>query len=363
MKQLFILLTALLFFHNTYAQSEYDKLKALDFALEAMELINKDDNWESIYLLKKAQKLDPDNFAYPYEIGVAYFLQNDNKNAIKHLKKASKKESSQVQCFSFLAKVYKANNQQDKAIDTYEKGIEKFSYSGELYFELGFTFHQAKILESAILFWEKGIAYAPSYASNYYAASIYYCQNTSEQFWGMLYGELFMNLERDTERTDEISTLLYSTYQQTIIYAGKQSNINLMPIHYEIENKRTFPTLYKQVMDSVLQENLEEKEFSIRSFTLAKTAFTNKWYANQVNQTFKNSLIDWNKKLLNLGYFEAYSYWLLRKANQKEFEKWYYFNKKKFDAFLRWFSINPLEINQENHFYRYQYDNFNLHKH
>ena len=57
---------------------------------------------------------------------------------------------------------------------------------------------------------------------NYYRAARIYCV-TNEELWGMLYGEIFMNLERGSNRTAEISKLLYDTYKREIKFTSDTS--------------------------------------------------------------------------------------------------------------------------------------------
>ena len=306
--------------------------------------MNEENNFESIYLLKKAEKLDPANFAYPYEIGIAYYLQDDYKKAVKYLKKATQKDSCQAQCFLYLAKIQKQNNEVNHSIETYKVGIEKLKNAGELYFQLGIAFQESNDIGSAIVTWKKGTIQAPNYASNYYATSLYFCKHTTDRLTGVIDGELFMNFERESEQTVEISQLLYATYKQSIIYNGKYSTINLTSKKRQAITTNPFPTLFKHTMDSILQKENSNEGFSIQSLHKLRTAFIVDWYQSNDNQQSTTVLFDWHKKLIARNHFESYNYWLFRKANEKEFNEWYYYNKNKFDEFIEWFSLNPLII-------------------
>lgn len=340
--KIIILLVSLLSFYQTLCQTEFDKLKAKEFAIEGIELMNEKDNFESIYLLKKAEKLDPSNFAYPYEIGVAYNLQGDYKKAVKYLKKSTKMDSCQAQCFLYLATIQKQNEALDQAIHTYKNGISKLKNEGELYLQLGITYQESNEIKAAVNTWKQGTVNAPNYASNYYATALYLCQHTTNRFYGVIDAEIFINLERETQHTDEISKLLYNSYKQSIIYEGTNSTVNLIKNNNQSITADPLPNLYKKVMDSVLRTQTTQHEFSILSFHSIRTAFIKNWYKNNFNNQAPNLLFDWHKNLESLGYFESYNYWLLRKANEKEFNQWYYYNKKKFDEFIIWFANNPL---------------------
>lgn len=110
----------------------------------------------------------------------------------------------------------------DKAIATYEKGLKKFPNSGELYVEMGHMKYVRKDYLSALAFYEKGIEVAPQYPTNYYWASKIFL-NSDEEVWGMIYGEIFMNIQNFNDRTSEISKLLYDTYKSQITYTSDTS--------------------------------------------------------------------------------------------------------------------------------------------
>ncbi len=67
---------------NIQAQSQEDKDKAIEIALEAIKIMDNGEYKKSIGMLEKSMKLDPENYNYPYEIGLAYVYQKDYKNAI-----------------------------------------------------------------------------------------------------------------------------------------------------------------------------------------------------------------------------------------------------------------------------------------
>src|SRR5688500_2181234 len=68
---------------------------------------------------------------------------------------------------------------------------------------------------NALQIWERGIQRAPMFPSNYlYAAKIFL--PTSERGWGMLYGEIFLNIEPSTPRSTEIRTKLYEAWNDAV---------------------------------------------------------------------------------------------------------------------------------------------------
>ena len=101
--------------------------------------------------------------------------------------------------------------------------LQKDATNYDAWYEYAYSYYMqkdyAKALEimQAIPYYEKGIEMAPEYPSNYYRLARIYC-NSENEIWGVIYGEIFMNLERNTQRTREISALLYQTYQKALVY-------------------------------------------------------------------------------------------------------------------------------------------------
>ena len=61
--------------------------------------------------------------------------------------------------------------------------------------------------------WEKGIEIDPNYSGNYYNAAQYYFF-TQDKVWGLVYGEIFVNLESYSKRTAEMKDLLLEGYKK-----------------------------------------------------------------------------------------------------------------------------------------------------
>jgi hypothetical protein len=67
--------------------------------------------------------------------------------------------------------------------------------------------------------WEAGIRVDPNYAGNYYNAALYYSR--TDLLWRtILYGEIYVNMESRSERSQAIKKLLWDTYQQQLMKAA-----------------------------------------------------------------------------------------------------------------------------------------------
>lgn len=366
------LLSTLLFVNFVFflsAQSEKDKKEAYEIGTDAIKIMDKGAYDESIEMLKKAQKLDPENHNYPYEIGYAYLMKKDYKNAIKTYEKVIKYKEINDQCYTMLGNVYDMNGNPEKAIETYKKGLEVFPESGRLHFEQGTVLQGLKKYNEALASWEEGVEVSPAYPSNYHSASIFFCKYTDQKIWGFFYGELFMNIERGSAKTSELSKLLYDTYNEAISVKSKKE----LKVTFSKSNEMTVPsdggefklpfTMYFE-MNMLLaatselmldKKKAKDEQISIQALSNMRTTFIEAWFEKENNVIYPNILFDWHKKLMDEKQFEAYNYWLLMKGNETEFDAWYEENKKQFDDFIEWFTENPMPIDKENSFYRKQY--------
>lgn len=359
MKKFLVFLLFVCFGFNVFSQSEEDKANAYRLGLEAIDLMDNGKIDESITLLEEAQKLDPKNFLYPYEIGYAYYLKEDYAKSIEIYKKVIKMKGSDDQSYQMLGNAYDMNGQPEKAIATYNKGLKKFPNSGKLYLELGNMNQKSRSV--ALEYYEKGIEVDPAFPSNYYWASKMYC-NSTEEVWGLIYGEIFINIERNSKRTAEISKLLYKTYKSEISFKS-DSTIEVSFSQYAniiiTQDKGTdsykLPyglLIYEPVMMLSL---IGEESISLASLNRIRNTFISLYWQMEHNTKYPNVLFDFHKQLIDLGYFEAYNYWIFMKGDEKGFKTWQQENEDEWNNFVDWFIENPLLLDKEKRFHRLQY--------
>ncbi len=338
------------------ALGQTDNELALAKAQEAIKLMDNGQVDKSISLLKEAIKLDPDRFDYPYELAYALYLQEDYKRAIKTLERISDHKNINDRYFQLLGNAYDVLGESEKAFEVYDLGIEKFPNSGRLYLEKGNVYWGKKEYSNALQFYEKGIEMDPQFSSNYYRATLIYC-SSPEEVWGMIYGEIFMNIERNSQRTSEISKLLYDTYKREIsitsdtsfsVSFSKSASINISDSQDIKKMKLPFgvgvyePTLIMAMMN--------EKSIDINSLDRIRTRFIDLYFEKGFNKKYPNTLFEYQKKVKDQGHIEAYNHWILMKGDEIGFEEWYNSNKDKWDDFITWFTDNGLVVDSSNKF-------------
>jgi Putative Zn-dependent protease, contains TPR repeats len=343
---------ALLLFIGASAYGQTSQEKALELGHKAILLMDNGQIEESVKLLQEAQQLDPDNIAYPYEIAYASYLQHDYKEAVKRLSKLENNKDASDRVFQLLGNCYGIMGKPDRAIDAYEKGLKKYPNTGFLYLELGIIYMNSNNFEKAISNFEQGIYVDPKFPSNYYWAAKLYGK-TTEEMWSVLYGEIFMNLERNSQRTAEISKLLYDTYKRRIAFTSDTSiSVNFSKHSVVDGTKLPYAMVYEPIL---LMSIVNEREIDINSLDRIRRNFVINYYEKEFNKNYPNALIEYQKEILDAGHLEAYNHWILMKGDESNFEEWVARNKGKWNSFVTWFTSNKLQIDSNNRFYSGQY--------
>ena len=343
------------------AFGQSNKEKALAKGQEAINLMDNGKVQESIKLLEEAQKLDPDRLNYPYELAYAYYLKEDYKEAAKILEKNKSHKDVTDRLFQLLGNCYDLLEKSEKAFEAYDEGLKIFPNSGMIYLEKGNVYWGKKEYGKALPFYEKGIEVDPKFPSNYYRASKIYC-GSSEEVWGMIYGEIFMNLERNSKRTSEISKLLFDTYKSEIKFSSDTSfsvsfskNATLNVNDLKDPSKMKLPYGVGVYESTLMFSMLSVKSIDINSLGNIRSTFVDNYFKNGHDKTYPNVLFSYQKSVKDAGHIEAYNHWILMKGDEDGFDKWLSANNVKWDSFVKWFGDNGLKINDTNKFYSGQF--------
>lgn len=351
-----LLLILLLFLSGSLTAQSTEAL-AVQKTEEAIRLMDKGQIEESLKLLDEAGKLDPKNVDIPYEKGYAHYLAKDYEETIDLLTTLVRKKKANDLVFELLGNSYDLAGNRDKAIQTYEAGLKRLPKSGRLYLELGGMYLVTSDYDRAIGYFEKGIDVQPDFSSNYYHLAKIFL-NSEEEVWGMIYGEIFMNLERNTARTAEISKLLYDTYKSEIRFTSdtsftvsfsKNSVINLS------SGKLAIPYGIGVYEPTLMMSMLNEKAIDLNSLDRIRTAFIENYFSNKNSKEYANVLFDFQNTVLKEGHLEAYNHWILMKGDEDGFVQWKNSNSEKWNRFLEWFNPNSMVVNNKNKFVRTQY--------
>ena len=350
MKNLILLL---LFLSVTICFSQTNE-DAKNYVKQGIELVDAGKIDDGIALYKKALEIEPKNTFFNYELAYAYYLQQKYDKVITVLEKVKNNPDSFDQVFAVLGNAYDYTGKRDEAVETYKKGLKKFPNSGKIYLELGVVEMSEKNYEEALKYFEKGIKVDPTHSSNYYWAAIF-CAGSNVPMWGLIYGEIFLNLEQNTKRSENISKMMYSVYEETISIkdsAGKKhTSIKLN----KLNNGKGFDSEYEitaMLASFGLAADSTFTGMNISAMNKLRIYFTDMWFESEKTKDKHNVLFDYHKMLKDKGLFEAYNYYLLAYGNTDEFNSWAGENKDKVKEFDDWFSNYGINITKENALFR-----------
>lgn len=342
----------LAFYSITFPQTEEAKTKFT----EAIKLVDAGKYDEGIKLFEEVQKLDPSSSAPQYEIAYAYYAQKKYDKAIVILEKIKNMPDAEDRYFALLGNAYDLTNDRDKAIETYEAGLKKFPKSGSIYLELGVVKLDEKKYDKALKFFEKGIEVAPTHPSNYYWASILWA-DTKDRIWALIYGEIFLNLEKNSKRTENISKLMFDVYKD-----GFEFEDNAIKTHLSnTDDVQSSKIEADKLMNSFKVKGYEfpmalsavgQNKIDLKSLNEIRTNYLDFYYKEGYDKIFPNIVFKYQKKVKDAGFLEAYNYWILYDGDRKDQAEWQNKNQETWNKFIKWFDKNPMTINENNKFVR-----------
>ena len=342
------------------AQTKVDKDQASVYGTKAVQLINRATNYdEAISLLEKAKHLDPSNLEYPFNEARIFYQQQKYQEAYELLEKHVGHKDVTPLYFQLLGSTYKALRSYDLAVQSFKKGLDHFPKSAMLYHEIGVVEYSRRQFNKAMSNWEKGLKANPNYASNYYSLGKL-LSYSDETIWAVLYGEMFMNLEPSTERSNEMSKILFKTYKKSIHLNTDTINVQFTRKSVKKKlgvshKKASFSYDYAMAMVKSISSEYSHTELSLSSLNSIRHKFISDWYKDKRNKAYPNPLFDFQKQLINKGYCNAYNYWMFMHGDKEEFNTWVKSNKEEFNAFKDWFKDHRVKTNKKHYFSRRHY--------
>src|ERR1700683_2428050 len=219
----------------------------------------------ALVVLNEALKKDPQNLELSKDIAFNYYLDKEYDKGINVARGLVDRPDADVTSYQILALLYKAIGEAKECDKLYKAGIRRFPKSGVLLNEYG-EMLWAKQDYSAIKLWEKGIEIDPNYSGNYYNAAQYYFF-TQDKVWGLIYGEIFVNLESYSKRTAVMKDLLLEGYKKLFTDANMQKNQ---------ETKSPFVVAYLNIIGKL--SFTIAQGISAESLTVLRTKFIINWF-------------------------------------------------------------------------------------
>lgn len=319
---------------------------------KAIALMDDGKTGPAIALLEEAKKLDPDDPTYEYEIGYAKYLMKDYESVIDIMRKLVKHKNAFPQMYQLLGNSYDMTGKPEKGIETYEKGLKEFPKAGNLYLELGVMHLKKDETDKALQYFKDGVVASPMHSSNYYWLAKLFC-GSENACWGLIYGEQFLNLERGSKRTEEISKLLFLTYKSSITFPSDTSISVKLASHTILVDPKNlkkdgfkFPYGIAVYEPTLSVACAGEKHIDLGSLYRIRSRFLEIYLGNEAYRKYVNPLFDYQQKVKTAGYFEAYNYWLFSKGDDEGVREWVAANQSAWEEFMAWFKANPMKIEE-----------------
>ncbi len=288
----------------------------------ARSFMQQADYSNAILVLNRAAQSAPADIEVTKDLAMAYYFQKDNNKALETIKPVLEKDEADDQCFQIAGNIYKQLELVKDCEKLYRRGIKKFPDSGPLYNDLG-ELLWAQQDYSAVKMWEKGIEVDAGFSKNYYNASKYYYL-TTDRIWGLLYGEIFVNMEPFGNRTPEIKSILLQGYKKLF------TETDLTKIN--VDNNK-FAQAVLQIMNK--QSGVAARGINAETLVMIRTRFILDWF-NENAASFPYRLFEQQRQLLQDGSFEAYNQWLFASVeNLSAYQNWTATHATEYNEFTR----------------------------
>src|SRR4051794_17037622 len=277
----------------------------------ARSLMRQGDFENALQVLNKALQQQPNDIDLLKDQAFVLYLKRDFAGSIDSCKKILARPDVDVQTYQILGLSYKAIAEYKESDKMYKEALKKFPKSAVLYSEYGELLSDNNNADAAIKQWEKGIEADPNYSSDYYFASKYYAEK-GNVLWGLLYAEIFVNIESLSKRTTEIKDILYGGYKK--LFNAPQSLSKA---------KQTGSPFEKAVATNFLKlSNLMDSVVTPESLTQLRTRFILAWFTGPSRQ-YPFRLFEQQRAMLQEGYFDAYNQWLAgASADTQKYQQW-----------------------------------------
>lgn len=306
---------------------------------------------ESIHFLDSMNVVHPDNYLIMFELGYAYMLDKDYKKSLKIYKyMCDKLPDADAQTYQMLGTLYDYNGDAKKSVEAYKKGLKKFPNSGLIYCELGIMSLKENDYNSALDYFEKGIAVEPDYSPNYYRAA-QLLMGSNQRAWGMIYAETMALMPSREGRKEEVMKMMTDVINEKITHRGDTVHIAFNKVNVVDTYADAIAGLYEVGYYKAATIKKQSDRFSIKELIEMRSGLM------EVAQTLDGVvyLLDYLCKVNDAGHWEAYNYWLFYEVNPEEANAWYEENSNKIDAFASWYEENPFLPSTEHRMSRLQF--------
>lgn len=336
-------------------QAQRDPVKADTEAGAALDFMDRNMPEQAIAAWDRALSHMPGYIPYMYEKSVSMVMAKRYADALAVLEPIHRDTSLGERGYQLLGNIHDMLQDTTSSRKAYREGLGKYPRSGRLHFEMGQQYYVAFDRAAAHRWWLEGTRQEPTYAKNYFWLAKSYSE-TKDKIWAVFYGEAFLNLERNTIRTKEMSELLFAVWNASLRLGDSLDPINFCSDDLLEEpspfgpNKMSFPVAFEFNMGlagQVLMPNDSVvKRLSISQLVDLRYRFIRAWSSAGHDTTYRNDILSYNIFLQKEGRLKEYLWWLYAYGDKAEMNRYFRKNEQRYDTFLVWFSEHPLDLSK-----------------
>ena len=333
--------------------SQRDPVKADEEAGKAIEYMDANLPENAIEAWDRALKYMPNYTPYLYEKAVSLVMAKRYLDALTILQPIYTDTSLKERGYQLMGNCHDFMQDTASSRAVYRAGLAAYPKSGRLHFEMGQQYYVAYDRALANVWWLKGTQVEPSFPTNYYWLARSYSE-TRDLIWAVFYGEAFLNLERNTPRTRDMSRLLYETWNRSMKLGDSNDPINfcsdsVLDVPSPLgAQQMSFPVAFEYNIALAAQPFIPKDSIlprlSIEKLIDLRYKFMRAWSQAGYDKTYPNDILSWNKRLQEQGRFKEYLWWLYGYGDKQEMQRHYKQNADRYDTFLVWFSENGMSF-------------------
>lgn len=384
--------------YNIKTGSESEK-EAETLMFEALTFMNEGNFKKALEYIEKALILSPDKFEYQYEQALAYYKLKDYDKAIEILDKLTYDDKVNENVYQLLAASYDFKGKKEDVFRVLKVGLGKFPNSGRLYYEKGVAELGLQKELDAIQSWEKGVNLDPNYGNNYYQLVNNY-KNNDNKLWALLYGEVFLNISQNMNKSQEISKVIYDLLANNVysfntninntndenqdtlnLNANKNTNqknkkkvkkqkksknkltyaLRLSDNDTSVEFIKVLNETYNQALNNIINskngkkyiefiENEQKDKLTFEGIVKLREEVLKMWTDSPNSKKYRVYMLDYCNQMLSSNNYSTYSYMILAEGNPENAEKWISKNTNAINNYVKWQQKNPFKIEKSSNY-------------
>ncbi len=304
----------------------------------AQQYLAQGDTENALEVYHQLHQRIPENSSYRRMIAQTYFLQGNWQKAEKEIASLLTEPKADLETYPLACWLYDSLKKNKEACDAINKGIEKFPHAGILYATKGEALTLQGQYEEANKVWEKGIQMEPNYADNYYhLCKAYY---TNKRYAKAIYaGEVWINLEPYSTKSEEIKKILFDGYQLLI---SDLHELAMNGRRNQYDNPKHFE---EAVLENLMQsKQVTQGGINTERLLMLRVRFLLAWQRHYA-AVYPSALFEYQYQLIRKGYFDAYNQWIFgRRDDEKKYVEWTKRNEEQMSALDNWIRKHPLHI-------------------